>query len=228
MEEGSVRPWSGEVLTLGRQQTSVTCADFRALANEVCFPVAQSRLPTGPDAPLSDQQLFRGLGFDQIAALDASAHEGADILHDLNNSDVPPNCSARFDVVFDGGTMEHVFDIAAVLRGICRMTRTGGRVIHISPMSNCVDHGFYSFSPTLFADFYAANNWLIRRLSIARFEADASADAWSFHDYVPDEFSRLGALEPGAYFVLACVQATDKSTATVVPQQSYYRKIWRR
>lgn len=225
MEEGLVRPWSGQVLTLGRQQTSVTPADFRVIADELGLSLTRP-LPRDSSAYLSDRQLFTGLGFDDVVALDARDHEGSDILHDLNSDEVPAGCGARFDLVLDGGTMEHVFDVASALRTICRMTRPGGRVVHISPLSNCVDHGFYSFSPTLFADFYAANNWLVRRLAIARFDRDPSADQWSIRSYNPSEFCSLGALEPGTYFVLACVQSTQESTSDTVPTQAHYRKTW--
>lgn len=227
MQEGAIRPWSGELLTLGRQDTSVTPADFHAVAHEVGFSIARSRMPADSTACLSDRQLFAGLGFDNVLALDANAHEGADILHDLNSAEVPIACSARFDLVLDGGTMEHVFDVAAVLRTICRMTRPGGRVVHISPLSNCADHGFYSFSPTLFADFYSTNNWLIRRLSVARFQRNPSSEPWAVLDYSPEQYGEMGALEPGTYYVLACVQSTHDSTFSAVPQQLYYRNLWK-
>jgi SAM-dependent methyltransferase len=129
-------------------------------------------------------------------------------------------------LVFDGGTLEHVFDVANALRTVCRFTKPGGRVVHLSPLSNCVDHGFYSFSPIFFTDFYAANNWIIRRLAIARFERDPATDPWEIRDYRPDDFLRLGALPEGTYFLLTCVESKSDSTYEVVPQQSYYTKVW--
>ena len=63
-------------------------------------------------------------------------------------------------MIIDGGTMEHIFHIPNVLNNIYRMLRVGGRIIHISPSSNYVDHGFYSFSPTLFYDFYQTNKFV--------------------------------------------------------------------
>ena len=35
---------------------------------------------------LTDRQLFRLIGFDQVVALDAHLYEGADISHDLNEA----------------------------------------------------------------------------------------------------------------------------------------------
>ena len=139
---------------------------------------------------------------------------------------MPASTHNSFDLIFDGGTLEHVFDVRTALRTICSMAKVGGRVVHVSPLSNCVDHGFYCFSPTLFADFYSANSWLIRRLATARFDLDPATDPWEIKDYNPDDFSRLGALEPGIYFTLACVESGANSTVDAIPQQSYYRKMW--
>ena len=127
--------------------------------------------------------------------------------------------------MFDGGTLEHVFDVPAAL-SVIAASQSGGRVVHLSPLSNCVDHGFYSFSPTLFADFYSTNGWLIRHIAVARFDADPSRDPWTITDYKPENFARLGALEAGTYFLLTCVQSTVNSTGTLIPQQSYYRNAW--
>lgn len=226
MEEGAARPWSGEVLTLGRQLTAVTRRACARVARESGLPTHTRKTVCDDDDILSDVELFEELGFSRLLALDANPYEKPDIVHDLNHAEIPQDLIGRFDLVFDGGTLEHVFDVANALRTVCRFTKPGGRVVHLNPLSNCVDHGFYSFSPILFADFYAANNWVIRRLAIARFECDPATDPWEIRDYRPDEFSRLGALPSGTHFLLTCVESKSDSTYEVVPQQSYYAQVW--
>ena len=226
MEEGVARPWSGQVLTLGRQLTAVTAGASTRLAREAGFAARPWGDARDDNDNLSDVQLFAGLGFDRLLALDANLYEKPDIVHDLNRAEIPENLSGRFDLVFDGGTLEHVFDVASALRAVCRFTKPGGRVVHLSPLSNCVDHGFYSFSPILFRDFYAANNWIIRRLATARFEHEPASDPWEIRDYQPDDFARLGALATGTYFLLTCVESKMNSTCEAVPQQSYYTQVW--
>ena len=167
--------------------TAVTRAPLRAGARvRVSFHAAQTPFATTMTA--LRRELFEELGFVGLLALDANPYEKPDIVHDLNHAEIPEDLIGRFDLVFDGGTLEHVFDVANALRTVCRFTKPGGRVVHLNPLSNCVDHGFYSFSPILFADFYAANNWVIRRLAIARFECDPATDPWEIRDYRPDEF----------------------------------------
>lgn len=218
MREGAQRPWSGDVLTLGRQNIAVSGSDLNRLNADASLRCLVQQ-PADSDVRLSDHQLFRALGFDQVFALDISAYESADFIVDLNAASVPSHLQERFDLVFDGGTLEHVFDIASALRNTCRMVKPGGRIMHIGPMSNCVDHGFYSFSPLLFANFYQANKWTIHRITVARFEP--GTDFWELTDYHPSNYGTLGQLGGGAYLVLVCVQASGESTFDVVPQQSF-------
>ncbi len=39
------------------------------------------------------------------------------------------------------------------------MLKTGGNIILIHPCSNSIDHGFYSFSPTLYFDYFKGNSF---------------------------------------------------------------------
>ena len=94
MAEGAERPWSGRVLTLGRQDTSVSARDFRIAANRLGFPPPPLvNGITEPQQPLTDGQLFAALGFNSLSALDVSMYEGADIEHDLNARNYLPDAS---------------------------------------------------------------------------------------------------------------------------------------
>lgn len=98
----------------------------------------------GPVRPADD--LFRELGADQLDALDASDYEGACIIHDLNDP-MPENLKGQFSVVFDGGTLEHVFNAGQALRHCLELVAPGGHFIGASPGNNQMGHGFYQFSP---------------------------------------------------------------------------------
>ena len=69
---------------------------------------------------VSDVALFRSLGFSDVRSLDVSAYEGADIIFDMNVDIAPslPQGFAGADLVFDGGTMEHVFHVPNYLANI--------------------------------------------------------------------------------------------------------------
>lgn len=100
--------------------------------------------------------MFGMFGIEDYVSLDKFDSDRPDLLHDLNLP-VAPELHDRFSFVFDGGTAEHIFDVRQVLDNIARMVRTGGCVLHIATFH--LDHGLYSFSPSLFYDYYAVNGF---------------------------------------------------------------------
>jgi len=93
--------------------------------------------------------LFRSLGASQVDVMDFSDYEGANLLHDLNQP-IPDVHRAAFDVVVDGGTLEHVFNFPVAIRNCMEMVRPGGRFFSATIPNNWCGHGFYQFSPELF------------------------------------------------------------------------------
>jgi hypothetical protein len=230
-EEGKKERWKGSVLTLGKQDIAFTLD----ILNQESLKHSYVLNPLGKKAQapsslstdkhnLSDAIFFSLLGFSHVESMDKSAYEGADIIHDLNISEPPQNSKDKYDLVLDGGTLEHVFHIPNALSCISSMVKTGGRIIHISPMSNCADHGFYSFSPTLFVDYYSLNKFSIENIVYISFQQDPCMDEWSYFSYDKSPITDLG---PGVYFLMACVRKLPNSTSGSVPQQGHYvNKAW--
>src|SRR5665213_911317 len=100
------------------------------------------------------RDFFRNLGFEQVNALDISNYEGADIIGDLNDPALADRITDRYDLVYDSGTLEHVFDASTGLRTINRLVRPGGVVVHCAPANGFMDHGFWQISPNLLCSFY--------------------------------------------------------------------------
>jgi len=215
--------FSGRALTLGRQDVSLSVP---ALARYV----RARGIGLGPMARADDRSLFSALGFDALDALDASDFEGASIVHDLNVP-VPAALHGRYDLVFNGGTLEHVFNLPVALASIHVLLKVGGRAVHLAPVSNLIDHGFYSFSPTLLFDYYAANRYEIVTAYI--FQARSFEHPWTVYRYEPGaldgvasrfhDLRRSGLTLAGLWF---CVQKSEASTGDVVPQQGHYRRAW--
>ena len=89
---------------------------------------------------------FELLGAQTVDSLDQSPFEGANIVQDLNK-EIPDSLRQRFTLVFDGGTLEHVFDFPAALRNCLEMISIGGWFVQMTPANNFMGHGFYQFSP---------------------------------------------------------------------------------
>ncbi len=100
--------------------------------------------------------LFDTLGIREYLDLDKFDSDNPALLHDLNNP-LPAALEGRFGLVFDGGTIEHIFDVQQVMASITRMLRSRGCVVHLCSFG--MDHGFYAFSPGFFFDFYGANGF---------------------------------------------------------------------
>ena len=148
---------NGALLQLGVQRIS---PEAKYLIKQTFKSVSQHSLN---EFSSGKKRFWHSLGFDEVKSLDFNDFEGAEFICDLNKP-VEPTLLERFDVVFDGGTLEHIFDIKAALFNIDSLLVDGGLVIHEVPSSNSIDHGFYSFSPTFFQDFYPNQGYEIIEL----------------------------------------------------------------
>jgi len=226
----------GRLLTLGRQDVFLTTSELHGIIDafgrkpvKEVMPVLSRKEELAKSGLISDQYLFSALGFSECMALDASSYEDADVVFDLNKPEPPRELMGQWDAVFDGGTIEHVFHVPNALSNIHKLLRVGGRVIHIAPSSNHMDHGFYMFSPTLFWDYYRANGWDINACQVFRYTTDLYAGDWQICDYVPGGLTRIsmGGLDDALYGVILIATKTEKSTCDVIPQQGLYRDdLW--
>ena len=232
MTEANRRPFEGSIITLGRQDVFVTYEQLLRLADIAGFAaprVIEPEITTAANwaekGCISDSCLLRYLGFGDVQSMDVSDYEHATQIFDLNNPDLPEELVGAFDVVLDGGTLEHVFHVPNVLRSIVRMLKPGGRVIHMAPSSNHMDHGFYMFSPTLFADYYAANGFSIETLQVLRYTEPIVTSPWILSDYpIGNPFALgMGQLDNAMYSVICIATKGPDSTGDNIPQQSFYQ-----
>lgn len=178
-EEAKARPFSGCAITCGVLDSNITFSSLWQAAAEkgISLRRAKPRLSPNPGqypgGCLHAAFVLESLGFDKVRAMDASDFEGAEILLDLNQAQTPNELVGVADLILEGGTLEHVFHSPHAMRHLTRMVRPGGRIIHTSPASNFIDHGFYSFSPTFFYDYYRENGFRIEKLEVWRYGENA-------------------------------------------------------
>ncbi|MCA9206697.1 MAG: methyltransferase domain-containing protein [Planctomycetales bacterium] len=234
LRESARRPFSGTVATLGRQHVYATADDIHreAARHQVSLAAASIELHREPKLAqqnfVSDDCLFQLLGFSESVRIDRSDYEDAEELLDLNAEHTPHHLRQRFDLIIDSGTLEHIFDVPAVFRHLCNMVKPGGRIIHLTPSSNCVEHGFYSVSPTLFADYYSAAGCHLEDIFLCRWPERPERGMWLVYDYLnaPNRFIPLGRLGRSVWFTYAAVTILD-GVAPGIPQQSFYTSTWR-
>jgi hypothetical protein len=163
--------FQGPVCSLGNQDIWASYAELKRCFLDVnCSYQEPSRLiPHSSRTFAMDGQLsgiardfvharvfFEMLGISDYVDLDKFDSDRPAVLHDLNQP-VPEDLQNRFGLVFDGGTIEHIFDVRQVMDNVRHLLRVRGCVIHVASFR--MDHGFYAFSPGFFYDFYGANGF---------------------------------------------------------------------
>jgi SAM-dependent methyltransferase len=163
--------FSGDVLTFGQQAVYSSIGDVRKIIAKYDYIDIKelpdnfdtsNKIPSWEGTPRAKntnaQSLFQILGADNVYVADISDYENPDFLIDLNYP-VDPVYHDRFDTIVDVGTLEHLFDVPTALENIIKMLKDNGTLVSVLPSSNLIDHGFYSFSPTLFYDYFKSNGF---------------------------------------------------------------------
>lgn len=103
------------------------------------------------------EKLLKYLGAVNVDSFDFSNYENAKIIHDFNKpvDDVYKN---KYDLVIDGGTLEHVFNFPVAIKNCMEMVKVGGHFISMTICNNFSGHGFYQFSPELFFRIFSKKN----------------------------------------------------------------------
>lgn len=141
------------ICTLGRQATFIPKRQLLSLLRKYrCGPLS---LPSDR-AMYFVEDYLEPLGF-SVDAIDASDYEGANIVHDLNLP-IPVELRERYDLVWDGGTLEHIFNFPVAVLNAMQMVKIGGHLFVATPANNQCGHGFYQFSPDSFFRILSPEN----------------------------------------------------------------------
>lgn len=108
---------------------------------------------------VESKHFFSLIGYD-LTITDIAQVRGDELLVDLNEPLEPGLTANPFDLVLDGGTAEHCFNIGQAFKNMAELVRVGGFVLHINPAA-MFNHGFYNLNPTLYADFYGENGFTV-------------------------------------------------------------------
>jgi hypothetical protein len=220
----------GDTLHLGRQGLHIS-PDRAHQQIDAAEAILQRYDPAACFADIADSsgysdKLFRYLGSSSVVSLDASAYEGATIVHDLNLP-VGEGLIRRFDTIFDGGTIEHVFNVPTALQNVKTMLRVGGLFLSVNAANNQLGHGFYQFSPELMWRVFSNGSGFEVELmqTVVLSHAPAPVDA-------PDPESLGRRVEigftPGATYLLVVARKIAEVDAAGAAYQSDYAGHWKR
>lgn len=190
------------------------------------------RMPSLSKSQMSKSVSFKDFfllwGIENVEVLDIDDYEGADHLFDLNESECPSNLRSQFDLIVDGGSLEHCFNFPNALKSLNMMLRNEGVIFHTNPANKMLDHGFYQISPTLYSDYYQAANFdlLYGGLSDTetKFLSEVKIQKYTADIYRQDKGRRKASWLPRMY-VLFAVRKTSQSIMPNSVVQSHYLKM---
>lgn len=227
--EHKKKPLQDPILTIGRQCVYATIEDITKMLRKENLtvhplPFTQStitNIPAWKNTPnkkyTSDQIFFQLLTGLPVVALDISDYEGAEYVWDLNNP-IPNDWTHKFGTVIDSGSLEHVFNIKQALINMNRLTAPHGKIIHITPANNYLEHGFFQFSPTLFVDYYGVNKFKkISCIIIEQSKLDGNKNWYAWQWDMRRPYTNLITKKTTALFISA--EKDTHSTEDITPQQ---------
>ena len=217
-------PFVGPVLTYGKQAMNIGYEGMLQMFGALNLqPHPEGTIaPPPPDEYIDFARFVKLLGLGEPQTLDVSNYEGAEIIADLNLP-VPPEFAGRYGWVVDGGTIEHVFDLRQGMRNTADLLRPGGRVVHMSPSNNYVNHGFVQLSPAFYHDYYVANGFEdVRGIMVVQPRADTLSLGWNMFEYDPATMGGANSLmctEQTQLALYFSARKTAASTSDRVPVQ---------
>jgi hypothetical protein len=211
----------GEVVMFGRQDLNVFPAKMVQLLEQNGFSAEAFK---GGNKALYAEPCFKSLGATQVHSMDVSGFEGANFIHDLNQP-IGPELRERFDLVYDGGTLEHVFHFPTALKSCMEMVKIGGRFFTHTVANNWCGHGFFQFSPELFYRALSPENGF----EVERMVAHRAGPYGGWYEVADPERIRARVEFTSVSPIMLLVQAKRVAAVpifAVAPQQSDYTPRW--
>lgn len=116
---------------------------------------------TKKDNNINAYYLMKLFGSSNSKCCDVSSYEDPDFILDLNKP-IKKSLYNKYNNIVDTGTFEHIFNIPRVLENYTKILKKNGHLVISTTCSNLIDHGFYSFSPTFFFDYFEVNGFKIK------------------------------------------------------------------
>lgn len=132
---------------------------------------------------INSEYLFKMLGSTDVDHLDFEKEkDDVDVVSNLNE-DISNDLKNKYNNIIDMGSIEHVFNITRLLKNYLKMLKINGYLVISTQSSNMIDHGYYSFSPIFFYDFFEINGFEVNNLYLRKVNP-------FYHGY-PDEKSKV-------------------------------------
>lgn len=218
--------FKGSLLQVGNQDILFSSNKLLKLLKKYNY----SKIKLNNKKKIKSKFFFKLFNLDNIKSIDINKYENADIIEDLNFP-IKKKYYSNFDSIYDGGSLEHVFNISEGLQNLNKMLKPNGYIMHLLPCNNYIDHGFYSISPTLLRDFYIQNNYIIIENYLVKQKFDLSKNSvWQVYNYEHEKIKYYNKWNWGNNRMLVWIVAkkTKKINKFNYPTQSKYLKLYKK
>ena len=144
-----------KILTLGHQKLYINEKEIINLSKRFNIDISGFDCQNNKYA---DEFFKLFLGSKTIESLDYSEYENCNIIHDMNRK-IPQKYYQNYDVVIDGGALEHIFNFPVAIENCLNMVKQNGSIFIFSMANNHMGHGFYQFSPELYFRIFEKNGF---------------------------------------------------------------------
>jgi hypothetical protein len=173
------------------------------------------------------EDMFKSFGFITTESIDYSSYENATIIHNMNLPYLENN--TKYDFIYDGGTIEHIFNIPQVLENIINLLAIDGIFCSVTVNNNLSGHGFYQFSPELFLSCFNPN-YGMEIICIYLAKVGTSVNEWIKISHLDKNNNRITAKfndDKEVYIITIAKKISNDrlSLITNPPNQYSYEKV---
>lgn len=217
-----------KTMMIGRQRMLIPPDVIASILNAIGTPREQTTTILEREFA---EPLFALLGAKQVLSIDVSDYEKPTQIHDFNQP-LPMSLMNQFSVVYDGGSLEHVFNIPQAFKNGMEMVRVGGHFIQVNEANNYMGHGFWQFCPELiYRIFSPENGFQIKVVLLHEHEWRWGADfgRWYKVDDPSAHHCRVRLRNQMPTYICTIAQrVADERIFARFPQQSDYVEAWNR
>lgn len=244
LAEHKLRPLTGRLLMIGRPSTwfspelamklvrDAGCELRPGVAIDIDTYTVAAR--NSGQRWISDKGFFELFTDAEVVTVDVTDYEGAEIVHDMCKP-LPDQMRGAFDFIFDGSSLDNIFDPATAIKNFALALNDRGRILH-------QNHGSPHSGPYLmypsewFFDYYLVNRFADCRVHLGFF-ADQTQDDIVVQTFGWEPFVKSGEnwravtgqmqphLPPGLpnVAVIVLAEKAPHSTHDKTPVQYVYR-----
>lgn len=134
-----------------------------------------------------------------ILSVDIDDYEKPNFVADICSDNFVSTVGKDYDIVFDGGTLEHCYDVPKAMANITRVIKKAGFFLSAQEV-NFSGHGFWNISPEFFFKWCGINGYTNAKCFIKRLGPFAR---WRELKFDPEKRIELTSIVPLHYNFLA-------------------------